>query len=391
MLIQRPNLDVQFQLEHGSADFSVGDDIKGTAFIIPRKNISPHQLSIYLEGMIQFLFTVATRNNSSSGKVKIQIDRTENAVPLPPYTACQTFLRIEQPLMLKSSTDSGLLQGGLRHEIPFGFTVPPRIRGSVCQQFCHHQQVQEEHSLLPPSIGQDDMTPSEISVEYNIELSLTRGINRDGMPAVAEWAFPLFIRSPRIEEAPLLVPEDSKHYCLSKEKFVSKSPISFSRIGALLARTAQPAAIQQAKAMVRYLPVGLQFQAISGPHLPQLSSMCVSLNAITTFGEKPEIHLPAAIGSSAWDPYRHSYVQTVSLGTSTPSPLEWEKCHFTEDLDSSTTSIASGIIYSTSVKVPIKLPDGLSLPPIQLLSCFPNILFDGDSPIPHFRAMEPND
>ncbi|RAK86296.1 hypothetical protein BO79DRAFT_219978 [Aspergillus costaricaensis CBS 115574] len=218
MLIQRPNLDVQFQLEHGSADFSVGDDIKGTAFIIPRKGISPHQLSIYLE-------------------------------------------------------DSGLLQGGLRHEIPFGFTVPPRIRGSVCQQFCHHQQVQEEHSLLPPSIGQDGMTPSEISVEYNIKLSLTRGINRDGMPAVAEWAFPLFIGSPRIEEAPLLVPEDSKHYCLSKEKFVSKSPISFSRIGALLARTAQPAAIQQAKAMVRYLPVDLQFQAISGPHLPQLSSI----------------------------------------------------------------------------------------------------------------------
>lgn len=52
MLIQRPYLDVHFQLEHGSADFSVGDDIKGTAYIIPRKSISPHQLSIYLEGMI---------------------------------------------------------------------------------------------------------------------------------------------------------------------------------------------------------------------------------------------------------------------------------------------------------------------------------------------------
>ncbi|GAT22067.1 cytochrome P450 [Aspergillus luchuensis] len=28
---------------------------------------------------------------------------------------------------------------------------------------------------------------------------------------------------------------------------------------------------------------------------------------------------------------------------------------------------------------------------VQLLSCFPNILFDGDSPIPHTRAMGPND
>lgn len=207
------------------------------------------------------------------------------------------------------------------------------------------------------------MTPSEISVEYNIKLSLARGINRDGMPVVAEWACPLFIHPPRIEQAPLLVPEDSKHYCLSKEKSVSKLPISLSRIGALLARTAQPAAIQQAKAMVRYLPIDLQFQAISEPHLPQLSSMCVSLNAITTFGERPEIHLPEAIGSSAWDPYRHSYVQTVSLGTSTPSPLEWGKRHFTEDPDSSTASAASGIIYSTSVKVPIKFPESLSLPP----------------------------
>ncbi|PYH65707.1 uncharacterized protein BO88DRAFT_470840 [Aspergillus vadensis CBS 113365] len=327
MLIQKPYLDVQFQLEHGSADFSVGDDIKGTAFIIPRKSISPHQLSIYLEG-----------------KVKIQIDRTENAVPLPPYTACQTFLRIEQPLVLKSSTDSGLLQGGLRHEIPFGFTVPPRIRGSV----------QEEHSLLPPSIGQDDITPSEISVEYNIKLSLTRGINRDGMPAVAEWAFPLFIRSPRIEEAPLLVPEDSKHYCLSKEKFVSKSPISFSRIGALLARTAQPAAIQQAKAMVSYLPVNLQFQAISRPHLPQLSSIIsrdfnpepVGVGKVPIYRGSGFIHGQHRIRDNLW---------YLSKGAN---------------------QAAGGSELAAYV---------------QLLSCFPNILFDGDSPIPHIRAMEPND
>ncbi|KAI2991594.1 hypothetical protein CBS147345_10400 [Aspergillus niger] len=63
MLIQKPYLDVQFQLEHDSAEFSAGEDIKGIAYIIPRKTISPHQLSICLEG-----------------KVKIQIDRTENAV-----------------------------------------------------------------------------------------------------------------------------------------------------------------------------------------------------------------------------------------------------------------------------------------------------------------------
>lgn len=116
-------------------------------------------------------------------------------------------LRMEQPLVLVISTGSGLLQGGLRHEISFEFTVPPRIIGSVCQHFCHHQQVQEDHSLLPPSLGQCDMTPNEISVDYSMQLSLSRGNNRDGVPAVSEWALPLVIRSPRIELAPLLIPK----------------------------------------------------------------------------------------------------------------------------------------------------------------------------------------
>ena len=115
--------------------------------------------------------------------------------------------------------------------------------------------------------------------------------------------------------------------------------------------------------MIGYLPVDLQFQAKSGKTSATFIINAYLIERHQHFCREPRDTYSEAMGPSAWNANRHSYVQTISLGTSTPSPLEWGKCHFTEDPDPSQAIIASEEVYRSSVKVPLKLPEGLSLPP----------------------------
>ncbi|RAL01293.1 uncharacterized protein BO80DRAFT_64458 [Aspergillus ibericus CBS 121593] len=190
---------------------------------------------------------------------------------------------------------------------------------------------------------------------------MTRGVHHDGMPAVTQWILPLAIHSPRPERAPVLVPEDSKFYCLTRKKLIPKSLFSLSQNGILSARATQPTGIQQRESAIRYIPVDLQYLAISEQHLPQLSLIRVRLNAITIFGEKPQKYLPEAMGSSVTDLYRRCREQRELFVCSAPGPLEWQK-HFADDRDMPDVDTIPKQNYNASMRVPIKFPENLNLP-----------------------------
>ncbi|RAK73235.1 arrestin domain-containing protein, partial [Aspergillus fijiensis CBS 313.89] len=298
------------------------------------------------------------------GKVNVQVDLSENAVPLPQPIASTTFLRMSQPLDDPSERAEGL-DAGVEYCLSFEFVVPCALPLQACQHSCRHGQVHEEHLSLPPSLGtlglrkkslhgKDDMAPETASVIYHISLRISKKSFKAGTTApIVEWEHPINIRPLRVERAPVLVPRESKFYCLRREVAITRG---FSRAlqGVLSAQAVQPTAIAPGKTPFRMVPIDLHYRALSGAPPPKLSAIKVELQAITLFGAKPWSDFPDLTNPVTWGRHQNHYIYPVSLADMQPGPLKWQPKSTDDETSPS---------FRSTIQVPVELPGDFDYPP----------------------------
>ncbi|OJJ31265.1 hypothetical protein ASPWEDRAFT_176354 [Aspergillus wentii DTO 134E9] len=295
--------------------FSIDDRIEGHVILTPNQPIRPELIL------------------SFQGATTIDTDTTP---------ASQTFLNIQHPIKLSSfDTDS--------YKIPFEFTVSRQLPSHVCHHQCSHAQVHNHHLLLPPSIGRDglDMSPDIVSIEYCIRLVVNSEKEKH------EWAHPIQIISPRDESPPLLPPDKSRHYRLSRTKHLNGG-LLHRRSGFLSAQAIQPSALHLQSKSTPTLAVDLHY---IGTNPPPLTSIRTTLNAITFFGSEPWTDYPDQMDCLTWHA-RQNWCR-VSLALESPEVPEWKLGKDAE---------CGWDVYTASVEIPIILPDGYSYPP-TFFSC----------------------
>ncbi|PYI36803.1 hypothetical protein BP00DRAFT_441367 [Aspergillus indologenus CBS 114.80] len=348
-MLHKSNFRVRFHLETPSQTFSIGETIRGCVLITSHRSSSPPQVNLALEG-----------------KVNVQVDLSENAVPLPQPTASTTFLHMSQPLDDPSIQAAGeALDAGVEYCLPFEFVIPCKLPLQACQHNCRHEQVQEEHPSLPPSLGtlghqkkslhgKDDMSPETASIAYHISLRISKKSSKAGTTApIAEWEHPIHIRPLRVERAPVLVPRESKFYCLRREVTITRG-LSRAHQGVLSAQAVQPTAIAPKETPFRLAPIDLHYRALSGAPPPKLSAIKVELQAISFFGAKPWSDFPDLTDPVTWGRHQNHYTYPVSLADMQPGPLKWQQKN---------TDDEALPIFRSTLQVPVELPGDLDYPP----------------------------
>lgn len=301
----------------------------------------------------------------------MSMDTNETNIPLPPSAASQTFLRMQQPLTELPFWKSAKLEIGSSYLLPFEFIVPAEIPHNVCRHSHRHEQVHWEHCQLAPSMGQqsirqlkdqsvDGMAPEGIDIMYSICLRVFESCHKTGtIRTIAEWTRPVHIRPSRKERAPLLIPQDSRYYCLGKEKKVIGGWCPRA-LGTLSVKAAQPAAIQwhpSSGIPATKITANLQYTTTAQSPPPELQSIHPRLDILTFFSLEPWPDFPDLIDSSLCPYHNGLNVRTVSLQPCQLGPLEWQTFNSKE----STT-------YTASVQVPVIFPNEMAYIP-TFVSC----------------------
>lgn len=302
------------------------------------------------------------------------MDTNETNIPLPPSAASQTFLRMQQPLTELPCSKSASLKIGSTYILPFEFVVPPEIPHNVCRHSHRHEQVHWEHCQLPPSMGQrsirqlkdsvaDDMAPEGIDIMYSICLRVFESYHKTGIiRTITEWTHPVHIRSSRKERAPLLISQESRYYCLSKEKKVIGGWCPRA-LGTLSVKTAQPVAIQshrQSGLPATMITANLQYTTTAGSSPPELQSIHPRLDILTFSSLEPWPDFPDLIDSSICPYHNGLNVRTVPLQPCQLGPIKWQTSVSEKDLKEEPTT------YTASVQIPVIFPDKTAYNP----TCF---------------------
>lgn len=293
------------------------------------------------------------------------MDTNETNIPIPPSKASQTFLRIEQPLAELPYLKSASLKIGTEYLLPFEFVVPLEIPHNACRHSHRHEQVHWEHCQLPPSMGlqsiqhlkdqiMDDMALEGIDITYLICFRVLDSCRKTGLArTVAEWKHPVHISSTRKERAPLLIPQESRHYCSSKEKKVIGGWRP-RELGTLSVKTAQPAAIQshqQSDIPSTMITANLQYTTTVGLAPPKLLSIQSRLDVLTFSSLEPWADFPDLIDSSICPYHNGSHMRTVSLQSCQPGATKWQMSFSEKDIREESTT------YTASLQVPVIFPE----------------------------------
>jgi len=289
----------------------------------------------------------------------------ETNIPLPPSTASQTFLRMEQPLSELSYSKSASLEIGTTYLLPFEFVMPTKIPQNVCRHSYRHKQVHSEHCQLPPSMDQrsiwqfkdqivDYLAPDGINITYSICLRVFESCHKTGIiRTVAEWRHPVHTRSSQKERAPLLTPGESRYYCLNREKKLIGGWRPRA-LGTFFVKAAQPAAIQSHRESglpATAIAVNLQYTTAAQITSQELQSIHPRLDILTFSSLEPWPDFPNAIDSSICPYHNGLNIRTVPLQPSQFGPINWQTSVLEKDLSEDSTT------YTASLQIPVIFPD----------------------------------
>ena len=279
---------------------------------------------------------------------------------------------MEQPLYDVLGQKAGTLQIGTEYRLPFEFVVPEELLPYVCQKHHRHEQVHWEHLRLPPSFGKssqtyderiENMTTRAIAIQYHVRFNILESSQKHGMlSTVGDWTQPVYIRSPRLERAPLLVHENSKFYCLSQQKHITKG-LCRRRLGLLSAQTTTQLSIDQREvSAVLPIKINLKYNSTAGSQLPKLSRIQPELNVRTSFGLTPWSDFPDLTEPSTWDKHNDYHEHTICLKTATPAFLHWRR---DPGIRGNTRHAlpATDTVYTATLEVPITFSSHLPSTP----------------------------
>ncbi|KAJ9130153.1 Arrestin [Coniochaeta hoffmannii] len=174
------------------------------------------------------------------GNSKTRVDGVNS-----PREVTHTFLKMTMPVPESSYPVPRVLENGRTYTIPFNFVIPNYLTMHACNHHILHDQLQDHHVLLPPSMGgwsKDDMAPEMAKVEYSVKARVFRQPDLGASKIkVMEGSQNIFVLPASAEQPPLNVTSCDKLYALSKSKTLRKSLLS-GKLGRMTAEAIQPPA-----------------------------------------------------------------------------------------------------------------------------------------------------
>lgn len=223
------------------------------------------------------------------GQSKTRVDGVSSA-----REVTHTFLKMPMPVPESSYPAPRVLENGRTYTIPFDFVIPHYLTMHACNHRIQHDQLQDHHVLLPPSMGgwlKDDLAPEMARVEYSVRASVFRQSPSGGSKIrVMEGSENIFVLPAGAEQPPLIVNSCDKLYTLAKRKTLKKGLLS-GKLGCITAEAIQPPAvslgatgraISSTAAQVR-----LQFDPASADILPpEITGVAAKVTAHTFYSSE---------------------------------------------------------------------------------------------------------
>ncbi|KAL9604261.1 MAG: hypothetical protein Q9219_000659 [cf. Caloplaca sp. 3 TL-2023] len=280
------------------------------------------------------------------GVTKTYVEKVATTAPTNcRQEAFQTNLRLVQPMTPADYPPSNLLKAGQTYTFPFIFVVPETLLPQICDHSTEHDQVQQAHMQLPPTLGDpltavwgrslmDDMAPDMAVVSYAVRARITTGRGADGKHnVVAEDSKKVRVVPAVLEQAPLIVhggKEDD--YSLRKEKVIKKGTF-MGTLGSLVMETAQPRALRlpQPRAVdpcpvTTMATINLRFDPTSpDAQPPRLNCLTTKLKVATFYSSKPQHTIPKRSSDYHVSADRGLYIETLNLSSRNVSTVQWER------------------------------------------------------------------
>jgi hypothetical protein len=251
------------------------------------------------------------------GNSKTRVDGVNS-----PREVTHTFLKMTMPVPESTYPVPRVLETGHTYTIPFNFVIPNYLTMHACNHNMLHDQLQDHHVLLPPSMGgwsKDDMAPEMAKVEYSVRARVFRQPDLGGSKIkVMEGSQNIFVLPASAEQPPLDITSCDKLYSLCKKKTLRKSLLA-SKLGRLTAEAIQPPAAN----------LRADGRAISGT-MAQVQ---------LTFDPASADIVPPKVSAVTAKVTAHTYYSAGAI-TSFPNLADWARQFGTEKRGSYQTSVS---------------------------------------------------
>ncbi|KAK0718156.1 hypothetical protein B0T26DRAFT_646004 [Lasiosphaeria miniovina] len=219
----KSNIEVNLKNHFGSKIYTSGSPLSGDVTITTKRDVRFDSIQILLVGSTQ--------------------TKTDGLNSLNLVT--HTFLKLVMPIPESTYPVPRVLETGQTITIPFNFVIPNHLTISACNHERLSGQLQDQHLLLPPSLGgwdKDDMSPIMARIDYSIKARVLRQADVGSkMVRIMEATQPIRVLPASAEDPPLNISAADKLYKMTKSKTVRKNLMA-TRVGQLTAEALQPSA-----------------------------------------------------------------------------------------------------------------------------------------------------
>ncbi|KAK3390518.1 hypothetical protein B0H63DRAFT_117997 [Podospora didyma] len=233
MVYPKSNIEVNLKDHFRSRVYTSSSPIAGDVTITTKRDVRFDSIQILLVG---------------NTKTKVDGVNSMNEVT-------HTFLKMVMPIPESTYPVPRVLETGRTYTIPFNFVIPNQLTINACNHERLSDQLQDQHVLLPPSMGQwekDDMAPIMARVDYTIKARVLRQPDLGGrMIRIMEATQAINVLPASAVEPPLNITEKDQLYKMSKTKALRKNLLT-TKLGHLTAEALQPA-----PAVLRYDGLGM--------------------------------------------------------------------------------------------------------------------------------------
>ena len=268
-LYPKSHIAVELDNFYSSKVYTTGSSVSGNVVIITKRDIRFDNLQILLLG------NTKTRSDGVNS----------------PQEVSHTFLKLIMPIPESSYPVPRVLETGREYTIPFHFVIPSYLTVNACNHHMSHDQLQDQHVLLPPSMGhweKSDMSPQMAVAEYSIKARVLRDDEVTRKPSrIFETSRRIHVLPASAEEPPLNVTKRDVLYKMNKSKSVRKNLLS-SKLGRITADAIQSSPVyvrpDGRRASGAVAQIDLKFEPASADtQLPKVSSASGKVAAHTFY------------------------------------------------------------------------------------------------------------
>jgi hypothetical protein len=286
-------------------------------------------------------------------------------------------LTLKQPINLSDFPLPRILEAGKLYRWPFTFNIPAKLLPAACTHDVVADYVCDTHLMLPPSLGDpdvsgsgsallDDLAPELSKIRYGVKVRiLERGASNNVIRVLKEKLKKVRVE-PAFEEQPPLNIGNSEEFKLKQRKTIKKGLFK-GKLGTLTAQIMQPrpfnipgTRIPDEAPITTVAKLALRFDPTDeGAKPPALSSLHTKLTASTFYASSPRHDLPSRT-SLAYNVSQGVYDKDVALNSLCIASAKWNE-HI--EASNALQSYKSGTSYTAQILVPVILTDKKSFIP----------------------------